>query len=51
LEVVPNVVKLADYGRVSETNGSAQRPVVWYGEIDAELPLTPLSGREHNAKA
>ena len=38
--------ELADYGLIElEENGSAKRPVVWYDEIDADLPLTTASGR------
>ncbi|ELZ52487.1 hypothetical protein C465_01664 [Halorubrum distributum JCM 9100] len=42
--------ELADYGPLEfEENGSAKRPVVWYDEIDADLPLTSASGRERKA--
>ncbi|MDB2226421.1 hypothetical protein PM025_17430 [Halorubrum ezzemoulense] len=49
-EVLDNVNELADYGLLEfEENGSAKRPVVWYDEIDADLPLTSASGRERKA--
>ncbi|MGQ3331118.1 HVO_A0114 family putative DNA-binding protein [Halorubrum sp. FL23] len=49
-EVLDNVNELADYSLLElEENGSAKRPVVWYDEIDADLPLTPPSGRERKA--
>ncbi|GAA0512720.1 transcriptional regulator [Halorubrum aquaticum] len=45
-DVLDNVNELADYGLIElEENGSAKRPVVWYDEIDADLPLTTVSGR------
>ncbi|OYR54012.1 HVO_A0114 family putative DNA-binding protein [Halorubrum halodurans] len=45
-DVLDNVNELADYGVIElEENGSAKRPVVWYDEIDADLPLTTVSGR------
>jgi predicted transcriptional regulator len=51
-EVLDNVNELADYGLLElEENGSAKRPVVWYDEIDADLPRTPPSGRERRANA
>ena len=51
-EVLDNVNELADYGLIElEENGSAKRPVVWYDEIDADLPLTPPSGRGRKANA
>ena len=38
--------ELADYGLIElEENGSTKRPVGWYDEIDADLPLTTASGR------
>jgi predicted transcriptional regulator len=40
LEVLDNVNELADYGILEfEENGSAERPVVWYDETDADLSL------------
>ena len=51
-EVLDNVNELADYGLLEfEENGSAKRPVVWYDEIDADLPLTTASGRGSKANA
>jgi len=51
-EVLDNVNELADYGLIElEENGSANRPVVWYDEIDADLPLTAPSGRGRKANA
>ena len=45
-DVLDNVNELADYGLIElEENGSTKRPVVWYDEIDADLPLTTASGR------
>ena len=52
LEVLDNVNEFADYGLLEfEENGSAKRPVVWYDEIDADLPLTPPSRQGHKANA
>mgnify|MGYP006288234535 CR=1 FL=1 len=40
-EVLENVHELADYGLLElENDGASKRPVVWYDEIDADLPLT-----------
>ena len=51
-EVLENVNELADYGLIElEENGSAKRPVVWYDEIDADLPLTTKSGQGPKANA
>ena len=51
-EVLENVHELADYGLIElEANGRAKRPVVWYDEIDVDLPLTPPSEREDKANA
>lgn len=51
-EVLENVNELADYGLVElEENGRAKRPVVWYDEIDVDLPLTTSSGRGKKANA
>jgi len=51
-EVLDNVNELADYGLIElEENGSAKRPVVWYDEIDADLPLTTKSGQGPKANA
>ncbi|WP_254761495.1 helix-turn-helix domain-containing protein [Natrinema marinum] len=39
-EVTQNVTELADYGLIElEQNGRAKRPVVWYDEIDIDLPI------------
>lgn len=39
-EVHGNVHELVDYGLVElEENGRAKRPVVWYDEIEADIPL------------
>ncbi|ELZ14863.1 transcriptional regulator [Natrinema thermotolerans] len=39
-EVTDNVTELADYGLVDlEENGRAKRPVVWYDEIDVDIPI------------
>lgn len=41
-EVLANVKELADYGLVElEEHGRAKRPVVWYDQIDADIPLSP----------
>lgn len=51
-EVLKNVNELADYGLLElEEDGRAKRPVVWYDEIDADLPLTTSSNRERKANA
>jgi predicted transcriptional regulator len=40
-DVLENVHELADYGLLElEDDGQAKRPVVWYDEIEADLPLT-----------
>lgn len=45
-EVLENIHELADYGLVElEDNGRAKRPVVWYDEIDVDLPLTSSDSR------
>ena len=39
-EVTENVTELANYGLVElEQNGRAKRPVVWYDEINTDLPI------------
>ncbi|UHQ96433.1 helix-turn-helix domain-containing protein [Natrinema halophilum] len=39
-EVTENVTELADYGLIElEQHGRAKRPVVWYEEIDIDLPI------------
>nr|WP_248299517.1 hypothetical protein [Halorhabdus amylolytica] len=44
IEVLENVNELADYGLVElQGDGRAKRPVVWYDEIDVDLPLTTSS--------
>jgi len=49
-EVLENVNELADYGLVElEEDGQAKRPVVWYDEIDADIPLTTGSGQGRKA--
>lgn len=51
-EVLENVNELADYGLVElEADGCAKRPIVWYGDIDIDLPLTTSSSRGENATA
>lgn len=51
-EVLENVNELADYGLVElEEEGRSKRPVVWYDEINVDLPLTPSSGRSKPASA
>ena len=51
-EVLENVNELADYGLVElEEDGRAKRPVVWYDEIDANIPLTTGSGQGRKANA
>jgi len=51
-EVLENVNELADYGLIElEEDGRAKRPVVWYDEIDADIPLTPPSGQDRKANA
>ncbi|WP_123619283.1 hypothetical protein [Halorubrum sp. CSM-61] len=51
-EVLDNVNELADYGLVElEANGRAKRPVVWYDEIDVDIPLTDRPKRDRKANA
>ena len=51
-EVLENVNELTDYGLVElKEEGRAKRPVVWYDEIDVDLPLTRPSGGENPASA
>jgi len=51
-EVLDNVNELADYGLVElEENGRAKRPVVWYDEIGADIPLTDRPKRDRKANA
>ena len=39
-EVLDNVNELEDYGLLRlEQEGRAKRPVVWYDELDVEVPL------------
>lgn len=39
-EVTQNVTELSDYGLIElEQNGRAKRPVIWYDEIDIDLPI------------
>lgn len=45
-EVLENVNELADYGLMElEQHGRSKRPVVWYDEIDVDLPLTNADSR------
>lgn len=49
-EVLENVNELSDYGLIElKEEGRAKRPVVWYDEIDVDLPLTMSSGRDRKA--
>lgn len=51
-DVLENVHELEDYGLLElEAEGSAKRPVVWYDEIDVDLPLTTPSGSKERANA
>ncbi|MEZ3171165.1 hypothetical protein ABNG03_11170 [Halorubrum sp. RMP-47] len=51
-EVLENVNELADYGLVElEEDGRSKRPIVWYDEIDADIPLTAGSEQGRNANA
>ncbi|GAB7020054.1 HVO_A0114 family putative DNA-binding protein [Halostagnicola bangensis] len=51
-EVLDNVNELADYGLVElEQEGRSKRPVVWYDEIDVDLPLTRRGGSQDKANA
>ena len=39
-EVLDNVHELADYGLIElEDDGRSKRPVIWYDEIDVDIPL------------
>lgn len=39
-EVTQNVTELADYGLIElEQDGRAKRPMIWYDEIDVDIPL------------
>ena len=39
-EVLDNVHELADYGLIElEEDGRSKRPVIWYDEIDVDIPL------------
>lgn len=39
-EVLDNVSELVDYGLVElQDNGRSRRPVVWYDELDVDVPL------------
>lgn len=50
-DVLENVHELADYGLLElEADGRAKRPVVWYDEIDVDLPLTS-SDRRRSVRA
>ncbi|MGB9966157.1 hypothetical protein [Halobacterium hubeiense] len=51
-EVLENVNELADYGLLElEEDGQAKRPVVWYDEIDVDLPLTSTGAQRDPANA
>ncbi|MFC7198048.1 hypothetical protein [Halospeciosus flavus] len=51
-EVLGNVNELADYGLLKlEEDGQAKRPVVWYDEIDVDLPLTSTGAQRDRANA
>jgi len=51
-EVLENVNELADYGLLElEKDGQAKRPVVWYDEIDVDLPLTSTGAQRDAANA
>lgn len=51
-EVLENVNELADYGLLElEADGRSKRPVVWYDEIDVDLPLTTSSSGKEPASA
>ncbi|MCD2203855.1 HVO_A0114 family putative DNA-binding protein [Halobacterium sp. KA-6] len=51
-EVLENVHELADYGLLElEEDGQAKRPVVWYDEIDVNLPLTSTGAQRDAANA
>ena len=51
-EVLENVHELADYGLLElEADGQAKRPVVWYDEIDVDLPLTSTGAQRDAANA
>jgi len=40
-DVLDNVTELADYGLIEfEEHGRSKRPVIWYDEIDADIPLS-----------
>ena len=44
-EVLENVNELVDYGLLElKDEGPAKRPIVWYDEIDVDLPLTTGRG-------
>ncbi|MCD2200839.1 hypothetical protein LPA44_13180 [Halobacterium sp. KA-4] len=47
-----NVNELADYGLLKlEEDGQAKRPVVWYDEIDVDLPLMSTEAQQDAANA
>jgi len=51
-EVTENVHELVDYGLIEiEEGGRSKRPVVWYDEIDVDLPLTTSSGSRDSVRA
>jgi len=51
-KVLENVNELADYGLLElEEEGRAKRPVVWYDEIDVDLPLTSTGAQRDAANA
>jgi len=51
-DVHRNIHELVDYGLVElEETGRSKRPVVWYDEIDADMPLsTPEGGDTASTK-
>ncbi|MDL0125609.1 hypothetical protein PNP85_00475 [Halobacterium salinarum] len=51
-DVLENVNELADYGLLElKEVGQAKRPVVWYDEIDVDLPLTTIASQQDTANA
>lgn len=43
-EVLDNINELVNYGLVElEQHGQAKRPVLWYDEIEIDIPLTRLT--------
>lgn len=49
-DVLENVNELADYGLIElEDDGQAKRPVVWYDEIDVNIPLSTTEPQHETA--